>query len=844
MRSNHGRSFRSASACFLAIAAGALAIGSALAQQPGSSGDAGLVLEEVTVTARRVEENMMTVPIAITAFSAKDIEDQGIKQLNDVMRMTPGFNFVNQQGGSGRNDRSTNSFVFRGLYLANNQGLSAGGTLFIDGAPVLGAQPPPIVDVERIEVLKGPQSVYFGRSTFAGALNFIMREPAKEFGAKIIGEGSTFGSHDGSLTLEGPLFSENLTGRITFRDFKRGGQFRNPTASAERLGLQTTQSLSGAVVWTPTDSLKIKFHGAAFEDDDGPPANGAIKPSEFTGRVDGNGNCVPFSQAPAGTAALGQVAGGRASFGYPCGELPDLGGLPAIAISGDWDTSLAATQNALFNPNPNWILFNPSFKQGGGIRRKASQADLRIDWVFGGGYTLSALSATHFDKTQTVIDLNYRDGHNAMNPLYAANTVTRVPWQQFLLISQGRLKDWSQELRLTSPQESRLRWTLGANYIDLNAAGGPVYGISVIGPLFASAISRLQTKTPSAFGGAYFDVSDSLTISAEARYQKDEVTNIPIVGTSGQLLTGLAATVLNSTYKSFSPRVSLDWEYAPNSTLYGSFSRGTRPGGFNSALVTSTPATIAALLAVVPSAQIAFKEEQIDNYELGVKSTWLDGRARTQFTVFKIKWKDGQVSNSIPIPGATNLVPLTINNGTADLKGFEFEGTFRATQAITLGATIGYSKSELVSYGVGSGNCQDCNFVWGNFTGVLGNELPTAPKLTWTASADYTRPLTGDYRWFSRLDYQYQGSKFTDFSNAVKVGAAINANLRFGVRSDRLSVEGFVSNLTDDDTVQSALLGIDAFTFLLPPNKNELRFSPALPRMYGIRATYAFGGAK
>jgi iron complex outermembrane receptor protein len=168
----------------VALAIALSAAGSSVASAQGAA-EVDLGLEEIVVTARKVEENLMTVPLAITAFSAQAIENQGIKQLTDVMRVTPSFNFVNQQGGSGRNDRSANALVFRGLYLANNVGVSAGGQLFIDGAPVLGAQPPPIADVARIEILQGPQSAYFGRSTFSGALNFIMKEPGEEFGGKV-----------------------------------------------------------------------------------------------------------------------------------------------------------------------------------------------------------------------------------------------------------------------------------------------------------------------------------------------------------------------------------------------------------------------------------------------------------------------------------------------------------------------------------------------------------------------------------------------------------------------------------------------------------------------------------
>jgi iron complex outermembrane receptor protein len=828
------------------------AAGPALAQ--GNAPPAGLQLEEVTVTARKVEENLMTVPIAITAFTAKDIEDTGIKQLTDVMRMTPNFNFVNQQGGSGRNDRSANALVFRGLFLANNVGVNAGGQLFIDGAPVYGAQPPPMVDVARIEVLKGPQSAYFGRSTFSGALNFIMKEPGEDFGGKVSLEGSSDSSYDASLSLESPLFSDKLAGRITLRDFKRGGYYDNPSITGGELGEQTTQSLSGSIVWRPVESLKIKFHGSYFEDDDGPPAQGAVKAGEFTGRVDGRastlGDCVPFSQAPAGTAGLGQTANSRASFGYYCGTLPGVDDLVARnprILSGDYDTSPTPTNNAIFNPNPNWLIFGTGFKKDGGIRRESSQADLRIDWEFGGGYTLSSLSATHFDKTMTIIDLNYRDARNVPNEFYTpATAATRTPWRQFLLVSQGRLKDWSQELRIASPTEQRFRWTLGANYIEQFSPGGTVYGHTPLGPLFTAAIVENETKTPSVFGGAYFDITDTITLGAEARYQEDELNQRTKIGTNGQPPTGVGALPLNATFTSFSPRVSIDWEYAPNSTVYALYSKGTRPGGFNAALVTSTPATLAQILAVVPNARLAYEEEELENIEVGLKSTWLDGRARTQLTLFMDEWTNGQVANAIPVVapgGVANLISLTVNNGTADIFGVEFEGEVRATENLRLMGTLGYNDTEVKTFGVGPGGqpaCSDCNNIYGNFDGVIGNRLPTVPEFTASLAADYSHRLTDTLDWYGRADYTYQGEKYTDFANSTKVGDSQLATLRLGVRNEKLTVEAFVTNLFDDDTMLSALLGVDVLTFLTPTNKNELRFSPPIPRQYGLRVTYDF----
>ena len=184
-------------------------------------------------------------------------------------------------------------------------------------------------------------------------IHHIMELAGENFGGKISLEGSSWGSHDASLSVETPI-GDTLGARVTIRDFKRGGYYKNAGPQGGELGEQTTQSLSGSLVWRPTDGLKIKFHGSVFEDDDGPPAQGALKPadasglvpSDFTGRVDANGNCVPFSQAPAGTAAIGQAANSRASFGYWCGELPGFDGLHNL-LSGDYTSNEVACAEKL-----------------------------------------------------------------------------------------------------------------------------------------------------------------------------------------------------------------------------------------------------------------------------------------------------------------------------------------------------------------------------------------------------------------------------------------------------------------------------------------------------------------
>lgn len=644
------------------------------------------------------------------------------------------------------------------------------------------------------------------------------------------------------------------------RDFKRGGYYDNLGPSGGELGEQTTQSISGSIVWRPTENLKVKFHGSIFEDDDGPPAQGSIKNTESPGRVDANGNCIPFSQAPRGTAApaIGQRANTRASFGSWCGEVPDLASLRSL-LSTDTSLGIPATQTAIFSPNPDWLIYGPGFKREIGLRRRASQADLRIDWEFGRGYSLTSLTATHFDKWQIPLDLNYRDSSNLPNPflnnpMFPTCTSARCPpYRQFIQVSQNRLKDWSQELRVISPTEDRFRWTAGLNYISLFSPGATVYGIAPTGPNFSAAITRQEVATPSVFGGVYFDITDTLTISAETRYQEDQIEQQPLIGTNGLRVTGLAATRLESTFYSFVPRVSLDWNYAPDSSLYALYSRGNRPGGFNAGLVTSIPAVVAQLQAQVPNASIAFEEEELDNYEIGWKATWLDGRARTQATIYYNEWANGQVSTPVPVNvgGTTNLIGLTVNNGLAELRGIEFEGQFRVTESLTLSAIFGYNDSEVKTFGFqpnGRPNCADCDNAYGSFDGAIGNRLPVAPIYTYGLTADYRRPIPGDLELVARGDWTYQGKRYTDVSNTAFIGGFGNLNLSVGVRRENWSLTAFATNATDNDTLLQALPGVDVLGFgLLPLGPaaggvlaNELRFSAPIPRAYGVRFTYDF----
>jgi iron complex outermembrane recepter protein len=452
------------------------------------------------------------------------------------------------------------------------------------------------------------------------------------------------------------------------------------------------------------------------------------------------------------------------------------------------------------------------------LKRDAVNSHLRVDYETDSGYTFSSLTAYHYDKDMTLIDLNFRQ-----------ETGTGI-WALFV---QSLSQDYSQELRVTSPQDQALRWTFGANYLFVDAPSGGVGGTFPFGTLRSSGINDNKTKTPSIFGGIQYDITEDLTLGVDARYQWDKLSRQQLeTRDAGVAPASPFGDEFTATFKSFSPRVSLDYKYNENSTVYALFARGYRPGGFNAVLLTR-PASVVAQFAPFGAGN-TFDEERLDNYELGMKSTWLDGRLQTRLAVYYDPYSQGQNSQTIAFTnefGDLDLASVIVNTGEAVLKGFEFEFDAAPTENLTISGTFGLADSRVDVF-----TCSDGTAVYGNDS-CAGNQLPSASKYTWSLSAEYQDTLSGDYDWFTRVDYSHQGKAFTDYSNVAWRGPIDSVNARIGIRTEDLTLEAFVSNLLDDDTPPSAVIGTDLFTFA---TTNEFRYGLPKRRQWGVRAVYNF----
>ena len=825
----------------LAVSLGALAT-PALAQDeaaPATEAQDNDTLGEIVVTARKITESIDTVPLAITAMTSEKIEERNLKSLEDIAAYTPGFYTQSQTGtGAGRNDRSFRQLTFRGIGASStNIGPFAGGVAFLDGSPVLNSSLANVQDLERVEILRGPQSAYFGRSTFIGAVNYITKDPTRDWAGRVTAEVGEDNLVDASIAVSGPIIPDIMSFRVSGRHFRKGGQYTTRN-SGIRLGSQGTDAISIVILTTPTDNLRIRTFGNYFEDSDGPPAQyylggKTIRP--------GGANCN-----------LGGTGGG-----YYCGTVPQTADRSLISANltltpqlySDLVRNLPTVTGARFPALPPQLPFDyADFVKDFGLKRKAYQFSNKIDYEFGDtGYTLTAATAYHEEKIVTLNDLGFR-----ANPTFQFSTTVGY-----------KAHDWSQEVRLVSPQDKPLRFIAGGNFVKVKQSSSGIIGqfgapgapftVFSFGP---RQVGFTQAKTPAVFGGMYYDILPELTITAEARYQWDKIS-------TAAATSDTAFVTAQKTFKSFSPRVSLDYKLTPTSTVYVLASRGYKPGGFNATSILSQPQFILDQLAVTGASGV-YDQEKLDNFEAGIKGSFLDGKLRMALNGYYGKYSNAQIPQPVTvftqqIAGVTNTAPGAPRNtlvpvvsvGKVDLKGVEFEAEAIVLPGLRIGATFAYTDTKIKYFfctecasilaqnpGYVAGTSPIANSV--QVTSTLGNRLPGAPKISYTLSANYETEFNEGITAYSGVDYLHRGSNFVDAANIASSGSSDIVNAKLGFRWDNYNIELFARNVFDNESPSTAFGVFDSQLHPAGSAANTVLLGLPDQRRIGIRANISF----
>ncbi|MDE1150853.1 MAG: TonB-dependent receptor [Azospirillaceae bacterium] len=778
-------------AAALTLFTGVMAAGTAFAQQSAPAADAAAPaedgLEEIVVTARRKNEDMQKTPVAITALTGGDIEARGITSTQDLAQFVPGANVVGQASNGGRADRSFQAIVLRGMAPSTSQLQTA--SLFIDGAPVSNpAAIQTITDPERVEVLKGPQSAYFGRQTFAGAINIVTKDPTEEYSGSIDGMVGTRHNQDFSAEIAGPIIPDKLGFRLSAREFGKDGSYENAGVPGQTLGDQDTKNASLAIVLKPNDDLKIKLFGMFTDLDDGPPAQGLIGAYGVTNSagqtlVANQSNCT----LPTGNRFI-------------CGVTPGLSGLTPSANT----TNSAYIKNFLANGSGRVI--NPDDgTQGYGLVARDYHAHLSADWTIGDtGITLSSLSAYNSVFSSELADLD--NFYSTSIKSSSGEGFYNYPY-----LVEGRSHDWSQEVR-ASYEDGPLHLTGGLSWMDTWSQSSSGGGTTTL----KSAISGATSDTTwSAFYGIGYDFTPWFTLNFDGRYQVDDMA--AYAAPAGTTATNSAfipagfypggTVLLEKYYHNFMPRVIAQFNVDDATMIYTSYSEGVNPGIFNTSFLTAAASAVA--VAEKNNLKVAVDPETLKNYEIGMKGKLFGNRLRYDLAAYYADWSN-QINQQAysyvdPVLGAQQVLAST-NAGEVHIKGLEAEINAVLTKEWELDLSGAYIDSKIVK----TSNSQVTALT--GITDFSGNQAPFVSKWSGTASLSYTTPLPslpilGDVEGFSRVDFTYKSGAYSDVANLVRTPATNQVNLHIGVKTDSYSIEGFATNLFNDKSYYSAVDG-------------------------------------
>jgi iron complex outermembrane recepter protein len=755
-------------------------------------------IQDIVVTARKTAETLSDAPVSVSAVTSETIEQQGLRSIDEIAKQATGISFSQAFG------RSTDRPVIRGQsnVLAGVQfGVETGAAYFVDGiyyqGDIQGFDPG---SIERVEVIKGPQSALYGRNTYSGAINFITKDPTSEFSGSGTLRVAEYGEIDGIASISGPIIGDKLGFRAGGRYYKYDGQYRNQL-TGNKVGQEETTSAYLTIVAKPTDDLRIRLRGQYQKDDDGPLA------LFLTGAE--NNNCKPGFRSLA-------FRGQNAPPPSPLVFQPSLYGVSDNNNQYFCGPIKAAPNKVRLNTDPVQTFFG--VRDGtafDGVENEQYLASSIIDWNIGGsGWTVSSMTGYRENTNRFGTDSDHSEAYFFLFPPVPAapaegafaNTTTKDTW------------DFSQEVRIATPTTGPVSGFIGAYYfkqeiegVDLTFAN-PINGE----PLGSNNSSVATVENKAVFGLVTWDITPTISITGEVRYQEEYKTLIDRTTPTSQFCAGASAE--NRTLFGFTgnclargkwtgtdPRVTINWQPNDNLLIYAIYAQGRKPGGFNGTGGLSA-------FALTGEDLTQYQQETAKGGEYGVKYT--DPSRKFSFTgsVFYNKLEAVQLTRSIPPSAAgQTTTSVAVNSGDAETKGFEFEGRFSPIRELNIFAGFTYTDARFTRgcdfdfFVLNSGGLQP-NFSTSNptaaglpFCNIKGKQLPLASKYIVNGSINYEPELSPNVNLVSNLNFSFESKKYVQTDNLVYVPDAFLMNARLGVRFGDFSLVGFVRNLTDED---------------------------------------------
>lgn len=750
-----------------------LLLASVAMPMPSFAQDENGVLEEIIVTARKRDESLFDIPVAVSALSKDALDKAGITNPTELSDFVSGLDFTPFDFG-GRNNPNIR---IRGLIQQIITPSTQVGALFWDGSYVGGGGGfMPIGDLQRVEVIKGPQTAYFGRNTFSGAINYIPTMPGEEWEGKVSASYSPSDHDEMSLSgaVGGPI-TDKVGVRVAAAYTKAGGDFS--FKDGEPFGQFKDTSVSGTLTANPTDNLRLKFTGYYVASDDtttGTSQRANSLPGQCNLTASGqylnvaNGVRTPF------TVNLRNLT--IATF---CGRFPEANALEFPVSRYPTAAQLlngAAGFASLTTLNPRsqkyGIIRKPKGGLGGWNQTYRAQFGAEYDI---GDHTLAVLASRSNTGTTTRLDQ------------FFGIPSAPIPASILVVGLENYQREFYYEARVTSPQDQRFRYMAGIS--DYNQHYG-----NFVDSARPSPVDRQVNKTLGIFASLDYDITDQLTASLETRYTKE--SSLALEFGDPRLACGLVL-ICNSLnkYDDVIPRAILTYKPADGTTLYASYSYSSLLGLATQAkFINSIDPTIIPASALAAIGDYTAPQENTQ-YELGWKQqgdNW-----NVTLATFYMDWKNQPFAAVIFLPGGAGTSSFR-GPGHSRYKGFDFEGNWQATEWLLLNGQVGYSHARMKTF---SSRGSEEQFVLGSGNlSVVADGNPIRNHPAWTGSFSPTIMGTvGERPWSIRADIIYTGSNWTDYSKLNLNPDATRVNLRASIDlTPKIQFEVYGTNIFND----------------------------------------------
>jgi iron complex outermembrane recepter protein len=797
-------------------------------------------LEEIVVTATRRTERLQDVPISVMAFSQEKMDAQGLKNIDDLSRLSPGLNFQrNGMSSAGNYNDEGSDINIRGV--DSTAGTSTTG-IYIDDTPIqtrhIGFGSinafPAIFDLDRVEVLRGPQGTLFGAGAEGGVVRFITPEPdlnkvAGYAKADVSDTDGGAASYEGGAAFSAPIIDGVLAFRASV-SFRRDGGWvdrvgytltpndtvalptpvynGNTTESNANYSETTTARL--AIKWKVSDTLEIT-------------------PSIYYQRLqinDTSAYWVSLSDPASNVYRNGNA-----------GTNPSSDPFSLTAVKVKWDLGFAS------------LFSNTSYYD----RNQQATSDytqyLRATWNSFG--ELANVFPSAGDNGYAQFQDNQRNFFQEFR-LASSDTNARIVWNAGLFFSH---------LSENVP-ENIIDPTLNSEVL---AYSGPNPPVPVCAPptlpcpnglIFNGPVDRVIDKQIAAFGEVGFKLTDTFKATAGVRVSRLDYTGS--VAETGPFLGTTIITSSSATEKPVTPKAVLSWQPDHDNLVYVSASKGFRPGGPNVGVGGICQSNLTSLgLSQVPG---QYSSDSLWSYEIGSKNTFLDHKLQINTSVFYIDWNNIQQNVYLPACGEQ----FTANLGKAKSEGGDVEVLFRPIDALTFDLTAAYTDARLTKT-----SCAGSLTYGGPNVGCTGGATPVSPIATngdallgapwsFTASSEYHFPEWQGRLPYARLDFQHSTAQKSllpgqDSNNALfdttipGLPVLNNLSARAGLRFSGFDISAYADNLTNAHPQMFESRDIAPYS-LGPgtgggtgPTTDNLYFGRGVrPRTIGVTATYRY----